>query len=70
MPMNVPSLKDDAEIYAQQLAFDFFNHNYIDWDLAEQLSKKKNLDPAEQGQAVQMLAALCRQRAKVGKSMS
>lgn len=70
MSMNVPPLKDDADVYAQQLAFDFFNLNYVDWQLVERLSQKRTLDSDDQLQAIRILTALYRHRAKVGNSMS
>ncbi len=57
---------DDPDLFfALQSAFDFFNYQYIDWPLAEQLSKKRQFETTEQKQVWRILVALCRHRRRV-----
>ncbi len=67
-PKNVPPLREEnAEFYALLIAFDFFNHNFINWQTAEQLSQKKQMNEAEQQQALEILDALCQHRRRIGR---
>jgi hypothetical protein len=61
-------INPDRTQQIEQMAFDFFNYNYIDWQLVEMLISKKQMTEDEKVKAIEVLTALWDMRERMSKA--